>query len=64
MTSPIPAAELDGFLSLLATRRAPRTVEAYRRDLIQLAEWLDGPISVVTPAGSAVSSQSFRVTRR
>ena len=48
MTSPTPAAELDGFLSLLATRRAPRTVEAYRRDLLQLAEWLDGPISAVT----------------
>jgi integrase/recombinase XerD len=48
MTSPTPAAELDGFLSLLATRRAPRTVEAYRRDLIQLAEWLDGSVSAAT----------------
>jgi integrase/recombinase XerD len=27
------SAELDGFLALLAARRAPRTVEAYRRDL-------------------------------
>src|SRR5687767_5556851 len=25
--------EVDGFLALLAARRAPRTVEAYRRDL-------------------------------
>jgi integrase/recombinase XerD len=33
---------IDGFLALLATRRAPRTVEAYRRDLEQLAEFLDG----------------------
>ena len=28
--------ELEGFLALLATRRAPRTVEAYRRDLTHL----------------------------
>jgi integrase/recombinase XerD len=32
--------ELDGFLALLAARRAPRTVEAYRRDLTALAGWL------------------------
>jgi integrase/recombinase XerD len=32
--------ELDGFLALLAARRAPRTVEAYRRDLRALARWL------------------------
>jgi len=48
MTSPTHAAELDGFLSLLASSRAPRTVEAYRRDLIQLAQWLDGPVSAAT----------------
>jgi integrase/recombinase XerD len=29
--------EVDGFLALLATRRAPRTVEAYRRDLTHLS---------------------------
>jgi integrase/recombinase XerD len=39
------AAELDGFLTLLAARRAPRTVEAYRRDLEQLAAWLEHPVS-------------------
>ena len=35
MTAPTRAAdpELAGFLALLATRRSPRTVEAYRRDL-------------------------------
>jgi integrase/recombinase XerD len=38
-------AELDGFLTLLAARRAPRTVEAYRRDLEQLAAWLEHPVS-------------------
>jgi integrase/recombinase XerD len=50
MTSPTPAAELDGFLTLLAARRAPRTVEAYRRDLTQLAAWLDAPVSRATAA--------------
>jgi len=34
------SAELDGFLALLAARRAPRTVEAYRRDLEALEAWL------------------------
>lgn len=29
--------EVEGFLALLAARRAPRTVEAYRRDLAQVA---------------------------
>ena len=36
--------ELDGFLALLATRRAPRTVEAYRRDLAHVAERLGKPL--------------------
>ena len=31
---------VEGFLALLAARRAPRTVEAYRRDLRRLAAWL------------------------
>jgi integrase/recombinase XerD len=31
---------VEGFLALLAARRAPRTVDAYRRDLADLAEWL------------------------
>ena len=50
MTSRTPAAEpeLEGFLTLLAARRAPRTVEAYRRDLRQLTEWLDGPVARAT----------------
>jgi integrase/recombinase XerD len=33
--------EVTGFLALLAAQRAPRTVEAYRRDLTALATWLD-----------------------
>jgi integrase/recombinase XerD len=48
MTSRTPAAELEGFLTLLAARRAPRTVEAYRRDLEQLAAWLEHPVSSAT----------------
>jgi integrase/recombinase XerD len=41
MTTAIRAADADveRFLLLLAARRAPRTVEAYRRDLAGLAGW-------------------------
>ena len=39
-----PDPDLDSFLALLATRRAPRTVDAYRRDLAQLAAWRAGPV--------------------
>ena len=35
-------AAVEGFLALLAARRAPRTVDAYRRDLADLASHLDG----------------------
>jgi integrase/recombinase XerD len=31
---------VEGFLALSAARLAPRTVEAYRRDLAQLTDWL------------------------
>ena len=50
MTSRTPAAEpeLEGFLTLLAARRAPKTVDAYRRDLRQLTEWLGGPVAHAT----------------
>jgi integrase/recombinase XerD len=42
MTAPTPAPDpaVDGFLALLAARRAPRTVDAYRRDLADLASYL------------------------
>src|SRR5205085_2841188 len=39
---------LEGFLALLAARRAPRTVEAYRRDLRSLAEALGRPVASAT----------------
>jgi integrase/recombinase XerD len=36
---------VQGFLALLAARRAPRTVDAYRRDLADLARYLGKPPS-------------------
>jgi integrase/recombinase XerD len=41
-------ADVEGFLALLATRRAPKTVEAYRRDLSALHAWLDRPLREIT----------------
>ena len=45
---PIRDPELDGFLALLAARRAPRTVEAYRRDLRALGAYLGKPLANAT----------------
>jgi integrase/recombinase XerD len=39
---------VESFLALLATTRAPRTVDAYRRDLRVLADWLSRPVETVT----------------
>jgi integrase/recombinase XerD len=50
MASPAPEPDVDGFLALLAARRAPRTVEAYARDLRALADWLGRPPATVTTA--------------
>jgi integrase/recombinase XerD len=36
----VPDPAVEGFLALLAARRAPRTVDAYRRDLADLATYL------------------------
>jgi len=36
--------ELDAFLAVLAARRSPRTVDAYRRDLEHLSRWLGRPV--------------------
>jgi integrase/recombinase XerD len=41
-TAPIHDPDVEGFLALLAARRAPKTVEAYRRDLAQFAEFIGG----------------------
>ena len=40
MTERIPDPEVESFLAVSAARLAPRTVEAYRRDLTALAAWL------------------------
>src|SRR3954451_5604334 len=48
MTDPTQDPEVDGFLALLAARRAPKTVDAYRRDLRALGDWLGGPPSKAT----------------
>ena len=40
--------EVEGFLALLAARRAAKTVDAYRRDLRALAEYLQKPIGRAT----------------
>jgi integrase/recombinase XerD len=59
MTAPTPARDVErrspstdavvqSFLALLAARRAPRTVEAYRRDLADLASFLERPPTSAT----------------
>ena len=35
----VPDPQVEGFLALLAARRSPRTVEAYRRDLADFARF-------------------------
>jgi integrase/recombinase XerD len=40
--------QLEGFLALLAARRSPRTVEAYRHDLTQIRERLGKPVAKAT----------------
>jgi integrase/recombinase XerD len=48
MTAPIRDPELEAFLALSTARLAPRTVEAYRRDLTILAGWLGRPLASAT----------------
>jgi len=55
MTDAPRDSEVEGFLALLATRRAPPTVDAYRRDLAQLAGFLGG-----TRPGSATTDDLER----
>jgi site-specific recombinase XerD len=47
-TDRIPDPELDGFLAVLAAQRAPRTVDAYRRDLEHFARFLGAAPSRAT----------------
>jgi integrase/recombinase XerD len=44
MAAPPRDRELEGFLALLAASRAPRTVDAYRRDLMDVARRLEKPV--------------------
>jgi integrase/recombinase XerD len=44
----LPDRDVEGFLALLAARRAPRTVEAYRRDLTAFGAWLGRPVGAAT----------------
>jgi integrase/recombinase XerD len=46
-TGRTPDPEVEAFLALLATTRAPRTVEAYRRDLARVGEWLGRSVGTV-----------------
>jgi integrase/recombinase XerD len=49
MTARTPDPELEAFLALAGARLAPRTVEAYRRDLTTLRAWLGhSPASATT----------------
>src|SRR5438093_1582430 len=43
--TPDPEVEVEGFLAVAAARLAPRTVEAYRRDLRSVAAWLGKPVA-------------------
>jgi integrase/recombinase XerD len=45
---PIHDPELEGYLALLAARRSPRTVDAYRRDLAALSAYLGTPLAQAT----------------
>jgi integrase/recombinase XerD len=48
MTAPIQDPDLEAFLALSAARLAPRTVEAYRRDLTTPVGWLGRPLADAT----------------
>jgi len=49
-TSPISDPGVESFLLLLAARRSPRTVDAYRRDLEAFGSFRDGPVRRATTA--------------
>ncbi len=48
MTEPTLGPEVEGFLAVAAARLAPRTVEAYRRDLSSVSTWLGRPAATAT----------------
>jgi integrase/recombinase XerD len=52
--------EVEGFLALATTRLAPKTVEAYRRDLTDFCRWLQAPPGVATTEQLAAYVASMR----
>ena len=48
MVTLTPDPDVESFLMLLTAQRAPRTVEAYSRDLAALSAWLGRPLADVT----------------
>jgi len=46
--APAPDPDLERFLLLLAARRSPRTVDAYRRDLRAFAAFIEGNVGAAT----------------
>ncbi len=48
MTEPTLGPEVEGFLAVAAARLAPRTVEAYRRDLASISTWLGRSAATAT----------------
>ncbi|MGI8862189.1 MAG: tyrosine recombinase XerC [Gaiellaceae bacterium] len=48
MAAPLADPELDRYLLTLAARRSPRTVDAYRRDLVSLAAFRGGSVGDAT----------------
>ena len=52
MSAPLPETKVDAdverYLLLLAARRSPRTLDAYRRDLASLAAFRGGPVGEAT----------------
>jgi integrase/recombinase XerD len=55
---------VEGFLALSAARLAPRTVEAYRRDLADLSAWLGGSPTGADSARLAAYVASLRAEGR
>src|SRR4051812_49759422 len=51
---------VEGFLALASARLAPRTVEAYRRDLAHLSGWLGAFPAVVRAAELTASVAQLR----
>lgn len=54
---------VEGFLALAAARLAPRTVEAYRRDLAHLTEWLDASRSDRSPGDASTDDLAAYVAQ-